>query len=72
MTGYVNSCPHTGGPLDWIEGQFLDLNGQYIVCATHGALFRIEDGHCLAGPCKGKGLTAVEVVVVEGEVRLAE
>lgn len=22
---YVNSCPHTGGPLDWVEHQFLSL-----------------------------------------------
>ena len=68
----VNSCPHTGGPLDWVEDQFLDLDRRHILCATHGALFRIEDGHCLAGPCKGKGLTAVAIVVAEGEVRLAE
>jgi nitrite reductase/ring-hydroxylating ferredoxin subunit len=70
LAAYVNSCPHTGGPLDWVEDQFLDFDRRHILCATHGALFRIEDGHCLAGPCKGKGLTAVAVEVAEGEVRL--
>jgi nitrite reductase/ring-hydroxylating ferredoxin subunit len=72
LAAYVNSCPHTGGPLDWVEDQFLDLDRRHILCATHGALFRIEDGHCLAGPCKGRGLTTVAIVVAEGEVRLAE
>jgi len=71
LATYVNSCPHTGGPLDWVEDQFLDLERRRILCATHGALFRLEDGHCLAGPCKGKGLTPVAITVTEGEVRLA-
>ena len=70
VAAYINSCPHTGGPLDWVEDQFLDFDRRHILCATHGALFRIEDGHCLAGPCAGKGLTAVAIVVAEGEVRL--
>ena len=70
LVAYRNSCPHTGGPLDWIEGRFLDLPQLHILCATHGALFRIEDGHCFAGPCRGQALTPVAVEVVDGEVRL--
>ena len=70
LAAYVNSCPHTGGPLDWIEGQFLDLNGQYIVCATHGALFRPGDGHCIAGPCAGDRLKPVAVTLRDGVVYL--
>ena len=37
-----------------------------ILCATHGALFRIEDGHCLSGPCVGESLTPLPVSI-EGE-----
>jgi nitrite reductase/ring-hydroxylating ferredoxin subunit len=70
IAAYVNSCPHTGGPLEWVENQFLDLARRHILCATHGALFRLEDGHCLAGPCKGKALTPVAITVTAGEVRL--
>ena len=66
----VNSCPHTGGPLDWVPDQFLDLERRHMLCATHGALFRLEDGHCLAGPCAGDQLTAVAVEIVEGVVVL--
>jgi nitrite reductase/ring-hydroxylating ferredoxin subunit len=71
IAAYVNSCPHTGGPLDWVEHQFLDLARRHILCATHGALFRLEDGLCLAGPCRGKGLMHVAIEVTAGEVRLA-
>ena len=59
--GYVNSCPHTGTPLEWVENQFMSEDGGYILCHTHGALFRIEDGHCVAGPCVGDALRPVAV-----------
>ena len=72
VAGYVNSCPHTRGPLDWIEGQFLDLAREHIVCATHGALFRIGDGHCIAGPCAGDRLTPVEIDVIDGVIYLLD
>lgn len=68
--GYLNSCPHTGGPLDWTPDRFLDLDGRYIQCAMHAALFRVEDGRCIAGPCNGDRLTPVPVEVDAGVVRL--
>lgn len=66
--GYRNQCPHTGGPLDWVPDQFLDLDKRFIQCATHDARFRIEDGFCVAGPCAGQGLMAVPLRVVNGRV----
>lgn len=57
VVAYVNSCPHRGTPLDWQPNDFLDHEGRHIVCATHGALFRIEDGVCVSGPCPGEQLT---------------
>lgn len=56
---YRNRCPHLGTPLEWEEDKFLDADGALIQCSTHGALFQIEDGHCLVGPCKGKYLQGV-------------
>ncbi len=67
---YRNQCPHTGGPLDWVPDQFLDLDKAFIQCATHDARFRIEDGFCVAGPCAGQGLVEVALEVREGEVVL--
>jgi nitrite reductase/ring-hydroxylating ferredoxin subunit len=70
IRAYVNSCPHTGGPLDWVPDQFLDAGGELIQCATHHALFRIEDGLCIAGPCAGDSLTPVAIAVRDGQIRL--
>jgi naringenin degradation protein FdeD len=66
--GYQNSCPHTGSPLDWVPDQFLNREGTLIQCATHDALFRIEDGLCLKGPCAGRSLNALAVAVIEDRV----
>ena len=67
---YLNSCPHTGSPLDWLPDQFLSLDKDYIQCATHAALFRFHDGRCIAGPCLGGQLTPVPVLVDDGEIVL--
>lgn len=53
---FINSCPHTGANLEWLEDQFLDMENVFIQCSTHGALFEIDTGLCVAGPCVGQGL----------------
>jgi nitrite reductase/ring-hydroxylating ferredoxin subunit len=53
---YSNRCPHRGIPLEWLPDQFLDASASLIQCATHGALFLIESGECVAGPCAGQSL----------------
>jgi nitrite reductase/ring-hydroxylating ferredoxin subunit len=66
---YVNSCPHIGVPLDPVPDRFLDRKRENIVCSTHGARFRIEDGVCTTGPCIGEALEAVPARVdAEGRV----
>jgi nitrite reductase/ring-hydroxylating ferredoxin subunit len=71
---YLNRCPHTGVNLDWVPDRFLDWTGRMVQCATHGALFRIEDGYCIAGPCAGLALAALPLREVDGfiEVQLPE
>ncbi|WP_439850571.1 Rieske (2Fe-2S) protein [Pseudomonas syringae] len=56
---YRNRCPHRGIGLEWQADQFLDSSASLIQCATHGALFLIENGECVAGPCEGQSLTAI-------------
>ena len=68
---YVNSCPHIGVPLDWAPDRFLSTDASRIVCATHGAEFRIEDGACVAGPCLGDRLEAVPATVRDGVILVA-
>ena len=71
--GYVNSCPHTGTPLDWTPDRFMSEDGSYIMCATHGALFQIEGGDCIAGPCAGDRLSGIPLTIdADGRVSLAD
>ena len=60
---YHNICPHTGANLDWSQDQFLNAKTDLIQCATHGALFRIEDGFCVSGPCAGQKLFPLELKI---------
>jgi len=53
---YWNICPHMGIPLNWVPNQFLDSEHKLIQCSSHGALFEIETGRCVAGPCSGDSL----------------
>ena len=69
--GYVNSCPHVGTPLDWLPDRFLSPDDAWVMCATHGALFRPEDGYCVFGPCAGLSLARVPLAIVDGEIRVA-
>lgn len=70
--GYVNACPHLGVPLEFLPDRFLTADGRFLLCATHGAIFRKEDGFCLAGPCSGQALRPVPLRLdAEGRVFLA-
>ncbi len=67
---YVNHCPHTGAPLDWVEHQFLDRDQRLIQCAMHDALFDIKTGQCLSGPCPGQFLQKLEIEIKEDALYL--
>lgn len=69
---YRNSCPHLGVNLEFQENDFLDMDGALIECSTHGALFEIETGECLAGPCQGDYLTPVPFRVQDDKIVLME
>jgi nitrite reductase/ring-hydroxylating ferredoxin subunit len=71
LFGYVNACPHLGTPLEFNPDGFLTADGSALLCSTHGALFRIADGHCFAGPCAGLALTALALeIAADGGVYL--
>ena len=71
VRAWLNVCPHAGRRLDWAPGQFLKSKDGYLVCAAHGASFELDRGDCIAGPCRGDALRAVQVQVRDGEVWLA-
>lgn len=61
--GYRNACPHIGVPLEMDPDRFMNGAGSHLQCSTHGALFRIEDGMCVEGPCVGRPLRPVPLRV---------
>jgi len=69
---YVNACPHIGTPLDWVPDRFLSRDGTRIICATHGAEFRINDGFCTRGPCSGDSLEPLLIKINEGTLFVAD
>src|SRR5215831_6141276 len=58
---YVNLCIHAGTPLDWWPNEFFTDDGRLLICATHGALYTPDTGHCAGGPCGGGRLYALPV-----------
>ena len=71
VRAWLNVCPHAGRRLDWAPGQFLKSKDGHLVCAAHGASFELDRGDCVAGPCRGDALRAVQVQLRDGEVWLA-
>ena len=68
VTGFVDRCPHAGMPLAMAPDRYLTREGDLILCSSHGALFRIEDGICVGGPCVGQALRAWAVRVEDHAV----
>lgn len=67
---YENKCPHQGTRLDWEQDQFMDGTGERLTCGKHGALFELDTGRCVDGPCAGTALTAIPVSVEDAEICL--
>jgi nitrite reductase/ring-hydroxylating ferredoxin subunit len=78
IRAWVNHCPHAGHPLNLRPHDFLAPDSALIRCSSHGALFDLESGLCLAGPCAGARLRAIGIrivggyVLIEDDVPLAE
>ena len=66
VDAWLNICPHQGRRLDYAPGKFL-IDRDRLVCAAHGASFRLADGRCVSGPCLGSSLRRVAVQEVGGE-----
>ncbi|MDP3743186.1 MAG: Rieske 2Fe-2S domain-containing protein [Methylotenera sp.] len=59
---YVNQCAHVSVELDWVEGDFFTAQQDFLICSTHGAHYRPDNGFCVMGPCKGKSLKSIKVI----------
>ncbi len=65
---YENVCRHAGHPLNWYPDRFLTPDRRRLICASHGAIYEIDSGECIAGPCAGKKLNKVDVELRDGVV----
>ena len=50
---YLNRCSHVAMEMDFQPNRFFDTTGQWLICATHGALYAPDTGRCMNGPCRG-------------------
>ena len=67
--GYVDRCPHMGLPLAQVLDDYLTPSGTAIACSWHGALFTVDDGACVGGPCVGQKLDAWPVRIEDGWIK---
>ena len=64
---YLNRCTHVAMELDWQPNRIFDDSGQWLLCASHGAVYRPDTGECVEGPCRG-GLVKITLTEQEGVV----
>ncbi len=68
VRAYRNRCAHVALELDWLPGQVFDADGEFLLCAAHGALYEPGSGRCAGGACAGRGGLQPLAVVEEGGV----
>ena len=68
IVAYVNECRHIPTTLDWKENEFLSRDRCYLQCATHGALYDVATGRCLAGPPAGQNLKSLPVRIANDRI----
>ena len=64
IKAYINLCPHIGSRLDSQAGHFFnEEKPDLLFCDSHAAYFRVEDGLCIKGQCRGKRLFPASVIL---------
>jgi len=53
--------------MDWQPNRFFDDTGRWLLCGTHGAVYRPDSGECGGGPCRG-GLVKIVLSERDGVV----
>ncbi len=71
LHAWLDACPHysTGTPMAWKTDAYLNGERTHLTCHSHNALFEMDTGECVLGPCLGQSLTRIEIAVgEEGDV----
>lgn len=61
LHAYVNACPHQYLPLDGRGENILSRDGGLLICTSHQATFRVDNGEGISGPAQGEALDPVPV-----------
>lgn len=74
LHAWLDACPHysSGTPMAWKTDAYLNGGGTHVACHSHGALFEMDTGKCVLGPCLGQSLTRVKITVTEEDSVFAE
>lgn len=64
---YLNRCAHVAMEMDFQPNRFFDSTGQWLMCATHGAVYQPQTGACRDGPCRS-GLVKIDLIEFDGVV----
>ncbi|MGO9359093.1 MAG: Rieske (2Fe-2S) protein [Xanthobacteraceae bacterium] len=71
LRAYLNVCPHQYLPLTYRSERVLSTDGDRLRCSNHGAEFAVSDGRPVSGPCGGRGLISVNLLVAaDGNVHV--
>ena len=68
VVAYLNRCVHVPTELDWLPGEFLDGDHEFIICSIHGATYDPRNGRCAGGPCGQGRLTRIAAEERDGLV----
>ncbi|MFT3922469.1 MAG: Rieske 2Fe-2S domain-containing protein [Myxococcales bacterium] len=63
---YLNECRHLPIPIDLGSRRYLTQDKRHLLCGTHGALYRLDDGVCVTGPCLSLALDALKLIEEDG------
>ncbi len=72
IRAYRNLCRHLPVPLNTVSEELLSRTRRHLVCATHGATYRLSNGACVKGPCEGLSLQPLRWSERDGELFVSD
>lgn len=71
LHAYKNICPHIQINLEFNPDEFLNDEKNFIQCSNHHALFEVDTGLCISGPCNGQSLQKFNIKLLNDEIHTA-
>jgi nitrite reductase/ring-hydroxylating ferredoxin subunit len=65
---YQNLCKHLPVTLDLNDNSFFNHDKTLLQCQMHGALYEMESGLCVGGPCEGARLRSLPLQETDSQL----